>query len=261
MKYLILLVLAFGAQYAYSQENYEIQVYGSQTQQKKSTIFELHSNYTFDGEKNVVDGVRPTYHALHETIEITHGITRNFELGLYLFTNYTSPYGFNIIGTHIRPRIMAPAEWNLPVGLSLSGEVGYQKPEYSSETWSVEIRPIIDKQWDKLYVSLNPVFGVTLAGINKPSAPAFAPNIKASYQFFGNASLGVEYYGDLGPLNNIETYQQQNHALFFVYDLMNNKDWELNAGPGFGLTKATDGFVFKILVGRKIYWGHHKQRA
>ncbi|MGG2367873.1 hypothetical protein ACE4ZV_26380, partial [Salmonella enterica] len=85
---------------------------------------------------------------------------------------------------------MAPTEWNLPVGLSLSAEIGYQKPEYATETWNLELRPIIDKQWDKLYVSLNPTLGITLAGVNKPSAPAFSPNVKTSYQFFKKASLG-----------------------------------------------------------------------
>lgn len=139
-----------------AQDNYEIQVYGSQTQQKNSTIFELHSNYTFNGETETIHGVTPSYHSLHETLEITQGITDIFEIGAYLFTNYTPGYGYKIIGTHIRPRIMAPAKWNLPVGLSLSTEIGYQDSAYSDQTWSLEIRPIIDKQWPKLYVSLNP---------------------------------------------------------------------------------------------------------
>ena len=238
----------------HAQENYEIQVYGAQTQQKNSTIFELHSNYTFDGEREIVKGVRPTYHALHETIEITQGITDNFELGFYLFMNYLPDYGFQVIGTHIRPRIMAPTKWNLPVGLSLSAEVGYQKATYSSETWSVELRPIIDKQWNKLYVSLNPTLGIQLKGVEKQSAPAFAPNIKVGYAFFKNISLGAEYYGDLGPLNAFEKGPQQSNAIFGVLDLLNNNKWELNTGAGFGLTSATDGFVFKVLVGRKIKW-------
>src|SRR6202008_1210955 len=126
-----------------AQDNYEIQVYGAQTQAKHSSIFELHSNYTFLGEKDIIKGVRPTYHALHETVEITHGITDNFELGFYLFTNYLPDYGFRVIGTHLRPRIMAPAKWDLPVGLSLSAEIGYQSANYANETWSLELRPII----------------------------------------------------------------------------------------------------------------------
>ncbi len=239
---------------AHSQENYEIQVYGSQTQQKNSTIFELHSNFTFVGEKNVIKGVRPSYHSLHETVEITHGAGDNFELGFYLFTNYTPHYGYQIVGTHIRPRIMAPLRWNLPVGLSLSSEIGYQRPQYSDETWNIEVRPIIDKQWNKLYISFNPTFGIGLKSIDNSHVPAFEPNIKANYAFFKNAALGIEYYGGLGAVNAFEKGSAQSHGVFATYDLINNKHWELNTGVGFGLTPATDSFIIKILVGRRIFW-------
>ena len=247
-------ILAAGAQ-----ENYEIQVYGSATQPKGTSIIELHSNYTIQGERNFVGEVRPTYHSLHETIEFTHGITDNFELGLYLFMNYTPDFGFSIFGFHIRPRIKAPDRWDLPVGLSLSTEIGYQRPEFSADTWSLEVRPIIDKQLGKLYASFNPTFAFSLAGDSVTHSPSFAPNAKISYAFFKNGSLGLEYYGDLGPINNFETIPQQSHALFLVFDLLNNAKWELNAGPGWGLTSNTDAFVFKILLGRRIYWGKRKQ--
>src|SRR4051812_44972699 len=194
-----LLFFFFRVAVAYSQENYEIQVYGSQTQQKNSTIFELHSNFTFNGEQHVVKGVRPAYHSLHETLEITHGLGDIFEIGAYLFTNYTPHYGYQIVGTHIRPRVMAPAKWNLPVGVSLSAEIGYQRPQYSEETWNIEVRPIIDKQWNKLYVSFNPTFGIALKSIDNGHTPVFEPNIKATYTFIKNVGLGVEYYGSLGP--------------------------------------------------------------
>jgi len=259
MRKLLVFIFLLSSQIIFSQDNYEIQVYGAETQPKRSTIFELHSNYTFSGEKNVVDGVRPSHHALHETVEITQGITDNFEIGFYLFTNYTSPYGYQFVGTHIRPRIAAPEKWKLPVGLSLSAEIGYQRAEYSPDTWSLEIRPIIDKDWGKFYISFNPTLGVSLKGVNQNTAPSFEPNVKTSYAFFKNASLGIEYYGSMGPINGFDKLAQQNHAIFIVYDLLNNKDWELNMGPGFGLTDATDKFVFKILAGRKIVW--HKKTA
>jgi hypothetical protein len=149
---------------------------------------------------------------------------------------------------------MAPAKWKLPVGLSLSAEIGYQDQDYSTDTWNVELRPIIDKQWDKFYLCFNPALGFTIKGVEKQSSPAFEPNIKASYAFFKNANLGFEYYGALGTLKQFDKLPDQSHALFFIYDLSNNSDWELNIGPGFGLTNATDKLVFKILVGRKIVW-------
>src|SRR3954469_16865734 len=173
-----LLFFFFRVAVAYSQENYEIQVYGSQTQQKNSTIFERHSNFTFRGERDVVKGVRPTYHSLHETLEITHGIGNYFELGAYLFTNYTQKYGFQVVGTHLRPRVMVPGKWGWPVGVSLSAEIGYQRPEYSGETWNIELRPIVDKQWNKFYLSFNPTFGIALKSTDENGVPVFEPNLK-----------------------------------------------------------------------------------
>lgn len=236
------------------QENYEIQVYGSQTQQKNSTIFELHSNYTFNGERNAIKGVRPSYHSLHETIEITHGLGNNFELGAYLFMNYTPHYGYQIVGTHIRPRVMAPARWKWPLGVSLSAEIGYQRKDYSGETWNIEVRPIADKQWDKLYVSFNPTFGIALKSADNNSIPVFEPNLKTSFAFFPKFALGLEYYGSLGAINSFETFKGQSHGVFAAIDLINNTTWELNAGAGFGLTPATDAFICKVIVGRRVFW-------
>jgi hypothetical protein len=236
-----------------AQENYEIQVYASPTMVKGNTMFELHSNFTFSGEKNMVDKVVPSDHSFHETVEITHGITQNFEIGFYLFTNYTQSYGYKVIGSHIRPRISLPQKWNWPVGASLSAEFGYQKREYSTETWNIEIRPIVDKQWGNFYLAFNPTFGIPLKSDTDIHTPSFEPNFKASLTI-GKVALGAEYYGDLGPLNNIPEVPQQSHALFIVADLYFDPRWEINVGPGFGLTENTDGLVFKLIVGRRINW-------
>jgi len=219
---------------------------------KGQTIFELHSNYTANGNKDLVNGIYPSNHSIHETVEITQGITDNFELGFYLFTNYTPNHGFKIIGSHLRPRIAAPESWKLPVGLSLSAEIGWQKPEYAAETFSMELRPIIDKTMGKWYLCLNPTLGFAFQGTDINTTPAFAPNIKTSYAASSKYSLGLEYYGDLGPLNQFEKLPQQNHAIFAVADLYIDPNWEFNFGPGFGLTNATDNLVFKLIVGRRI---------
>jgi hypothetical protein len=251
---IILFFLVLIGEKVAAQNNYEIQVYGSATQATGSTMFELHSNYTFNGSTKTVDGVLPSNHSLHETVEITTGITDIFETGVYLFMNYTPGYGYQIVGAHVRPRVMAPDKWKLPVGLSLSMEIGYQKPAYSNDTWSLEIRPIIDKQWGNLYISFNPTFGISLQSRYNSSVPTFEPNVKLSYAIFKNAAFGIEYYGDLGPVNQFDQGKEQNHALFIAYDMLNNAKWELNIGAGFGLTPATDPFVFKIITGRKIKW-------
>jgi hypothetical protein len=241
-----------------AQDNYEIQVYSSPTQTKGETMVEIHSNFGFQGERNVIKGVRPTYHALHETLEITQGITKNFELGFYIFTNYTSPYGYQVVGTHLRPRVSAPESWKLPVGLSLSTEFGYQRQEYSNETWNIEVRPIIDKKLGKLYLCFNPTFGISIKSNETSHAPVFEPNIKISYAISPVISFGTEYYGSMGPFNHLAPLPDQSHDLFAAIDLFVDPKWELNAGAGWGLNKSSDGMIVKLIVGRHLSWQKKK---
>src|SRR5271165_1744159 len=141
---------------AAGQGNYEIQVYPAETVKPGSTMIELHSNLTVEGSKTIEDGVLPTEHQWHETIEITHGFTDWFETGFYIFTSEGPGQGWNWVGDHIRPRVRVPEKWHWPVGVSLSTEIGYQRRVFSADTWTWEIRPIIDKKIGPWYLAFNP---------------------------------------------------------------------------------------------------------
>ncbi len=156
-RWTLLLVIALSAGVLLeAQGNYEIQVYGADTVAPGRTMVELHSNFTFSGFKTTAYGVLPDEHQLHETLEITQGINNWFETGFYVFTSADTRIGYKWVGDHIRPRVRVPESWGWPVGVSLSTEVGYQRPIYSSDTWTWEIRPIIDKQLGRWYLSFNP---------------------------------------------------------------------------------------------------------
>ena len=66
---------------AAGQNNFEIQVYGSETVAPGSTMMELHSNVAAEGSRGTVDHVLRTQGAFHETLEITQGITSWLETG------------------------------------------------------------------------------------------------------------------------------------------------------------------------------------
>ena len=235
------------------QENYEIQVYGSQTVAKGSTMVELHSNFTFAGTTTTENGVLPTHHVFHETIEITHGWTTWFETGFYFFNTIGSDHRTSYVGSHIRPRVMVPSAWKWPVGVSLSLEAGYQKREYNEDDWSLEIRPIVDKQLGRLYLSFNPTFEKSFHGLNKDLGYVFSPNAKCSYDITKVIAVGFEYYGSLGPLNNFESRQNQQQQLFAAVDLDWSPDWELNFGYGWGFTPSTDNSIFKVILGYRFH--------
>jgi hypothetical protein len=72
------LILGSSAISVSAQDNYEIQVYGSETVPRGVTMVELHNNFTAKGAKTTTDGTLPTHHAWHETIEVTHGFNEWF---------------------------------------------------------------------------------------------------------------------------------------------------------------------------------------
>jgi hypothetical protein len=244
-------IILFTYTSACAQENYEIQVYPSETMDSGKTIVELHSNYTLDGTAHTGE-VRPTNKAFHETIEITHGFNSWFEFGFYVFTNYHPDYGMQWVGDHIRPRVRVPESWNWPVGASLSLEVGYQRKEYSENTWSTEIRPIIDKDFKWAYFSFNPVLGRSLKGLNENEGFSFEPCFKVAFHAGKKFDIGSEYYGSTGPLSESVPIQLQEHALYAVIDLFLSDNWELNFGMGWGLTDFTDSQVIKLILGRRF---------
>jgi hypothetical protein len=236
-----------------TQDNYEIQVYGAETVAKGNTMLELHSNFTNDGSRVGENGVLPTNHVIHETIEITHGWNPWFETGFYIFSSIGSDHRTTYVGSHIRPRVRVPEAWKWPVGVSLSLEAGYQKREYSEDDWTLEIRPIVDKQLGKLYLSFNPTFDKSFHGINKGQGYVFSPNFKAAYNVTKLVAGGLEYYGSLGPPDHFFPYQSQQQQLFAAIDLDWSPNWEFNAGYGWGLTRSTDNAIFKVILGYRFH--------
>jgi Putative MetA-pathway of phenol degradation len=236
-----------------AQDNYEIQVYGAETVASGDTMVELHSNFTADGRRQIENGVLPTDHAFHETVEITHGFTPWFEVGAYLFTSARSTDGWQWVGDHIRPRVRVPEDWHWPVGLSFSAEAGYQRSSFSEDTWSLELRPIIDRQWGPWYAAFNPTLGRSLSGVNSGKGFEFAPNFKISRDVTSKVTLGLEYYGSLGAVTHFDTAAGQQHYLFPAVDLNLSKDWEINFGVGFGLSRSSDNLIIKLILGRRFH--------
>lgn len=257
-KSFFLLALSLCTLHLHAQDNYEIQVYGADTVNPGITMVEFHTNYTAQGSEAAVNGVSPTNHAIHETIEITQGVNDWFETGFYIFTSARSGDGWDWVGDHIRPRFRIPEKWHWPVGVSISNEVGYQRAKFSEDTWTWEIRPIIDKKAGKWYFSFNPTFDKSLHGLNADQGFEFSPNAKISYDFTKVVSGGLEYYGALGPVGSFDPLADQQQQFFPSIDLNVSPDWELNFGVGWGATRSTDHLIFKAIVGRRFRWKNAK---
>ena len=216
-------------------------------------MVELHSNFTVSGSKLTSDGTFPTKHQEHETVEITQGWTDWFETGFYIFTSIgPNGQGYEWVGDHIRPRVRAPEKWKWPVGVSLSMEAGYQRPIFSRDTWTWEIRPIIDKQIGPWYIGFNPAMDRSWHGPGAAQGLVFTPGLKVGYQFTRKVSGGFEYYGETGRITSFDPIGEQQQQIVPCIDLDLSPDWEFNFGVGVGVTHSTDHLLVKMILGRRF---------
>jgi hypothetical protein len=248
-KYLPLLLLVFLSGSISAQDDYEIQVYRSETLEKGYTIFELHSNYTPSGNKQYSDNIFPSDKLFHETLEITHGFSDNFEMGVYFFNAIGSNGRTGYAGSHIRPRVRIPESWNLPVGLSVGSEIGYQRIGFFNNHWLFEIHPIIDKEFGKFYIAINPTFDWN---IDRSADFEFNPCMMASYKISKIADLGLEWYSGYGPVQDILPWDQQHQVLYIATNINFGTNWEFNAGIGRGLNSSTDPWIIKCILGKSF---------
>ena len=229
-----------------AQGNYEVQVYGSDLVPKGVTMVEMHSNFTASGTKGTVDGVLPTNHAEHQTLEITHGFNRWFETGFYQFTSIQPDGSWRWVGTHIRPRVAIPESYHLPVGLSLSTEIGYQRPIFLIP--DDRVRPIVDKKIRKLYMSFNLTLEMSPTARQERQS-RFLAQREGLRDIVKQLAFGLEYgaYGKLTFRRVRDTEQ-----MFIPAVDIDFANWEFNFGVGVGVTQATDHLLIKAILGYRF---------
>ncbi|MGA2511716.1 MAG: hypothetical protein ABSG27_15970, partial [Candidatus Acidiferrales bacterium] len=257
-----------------AQDNYEIQVYASETMPPKTLLVELHSNFTVEGSTTTQFGMLPTEHQEHETVELTEGINDWFEVGFYIFTAEKNGNGVQWVGDHIRPRVRVPPRWHWPVGVSFSSEFGYARAAYSNPTWSWQFMPIVDQTVGRWYWSVN---GTMVWNVHVVPPPADSTSQQKQFYYtdvaprgvtFGPAAtltyapskyfnFGVEYYSYYGQWGNFVPLHYQQQQVFPVVNLFVSPKWEINFGAGWGATAGTDHLIVKCIVGRYFDWSHH----
>ena len=147
----------------------------------------------------------------------------------------------------------APMEQFQPItSCSISQEFAYQRAQFSADAWTYELRPIIDKQLGRRYFAFNPAFDKSFHGPSASQGFIFSPDAKVSYDFTKQITGGIEYYGVLGPTQNLYSASQQQQQIFPVIDLNLSPKWEVNFGLGVGLTRSTDHLIAKMILGYRF---------
>jgi hypothetical protein len=101
---------------------------------------------------------------------------------------------------------------------------------------------------------INPIVDL---GFGHNGDALFAPAARFARKFGENFSLGVEYYTDLGPIQNFVPFNEQQHNIYAVVDFKIGR-FDVNAGIGYGLTPGSDRVMAKMIIGTDLNEGSDK---
>jgi hypothetical protein len=228
---------------------FEIQVYDGTANARRAYGLELHLNDVASGRTTATPPELPANHQAHVTLEPSYGVTPSWELGAYLQGAFRPSGQFDFAGVKLRSKLVTPPGWRPHLRAGLNIEVSYLPTTYEADQWGAELRPIVAWENERVLLAANPIIDLPL----RRGRVTFEPAATAVLKLAGRVGLGVEYYGDLGPIAAPDRLADEQHYLFEVLNLLGVRDFELNVGVGEGLTAASNAFVVKMILGRT--WG------
>jgi|SRR5208283_3282096 len=243
----LLVALALVPARALAQDNFEIQVYDSETAGPWHVGLETHLIYLASGTTvTSPDGQAPTEHQFHLTFEPHLGIGTWVELGMYLQFAVLPQAGFEYAGVKLRCKLRLDQKLAGTIGLAINFEISDVPRQFEPNVWGSEIRPIIDGRWGFFYAAVNPIVDIDLNGINA-GLPQFEPAAKVAFTVVGSLALGLEYYGAYGPITKTLPISESTNRLFAALDFASDY-FDLNFGVGYGFT-GPEKLIVKAILG------------
>lgn len=232
---------------SHAQDSFEVEVYESNLVPVHHSELDVHTLFVQRGGTAWDGTVAPSDRQAHLAFEFTHGVTGEFEMGSYLLFAYRPDGGIEYAGFRLQPRVKAPDDWGLPVGLSLSTEIGFPQLQYEPNHVTLEFRPIIDKRAGRWKFAINPILTFAFDGPEADQGMGLEPEMKIGYDFILDKLTGeLEYYTALGPAHQLLPYNQQAHLIYPKLEYAFSGSFTVNAGVGIGLSEASDPLTWAV---------------
>ncbi len=230
----------------------EIQVYDGGLAAPGTFNLTLHTNFIASGlEAPAFPGAVTANRSLNGVPEWAIGVTRWMELGLYLpVYSRDDKMGWGIDGFKPRVLLAVPDADSRTFVYGLNFEFSVNNRRWDTKRYTSELRPIVGWHLSSWDIVFNPILDTAYDGLKRLD---FAPSTRVLYRKSKRLGLGVEQYADYGPLNGFYEGGDQGQQLFGVLDYALKNGLELEAGVGVGLTNATDGLTFKLILARDLF--------
>ena len=227
----------------------EIQVYTDDINAPGEWGMELHVNSTPKGRlAPEFPGEVTPHHGLRVTPEITRGLTKTVDVGLYL------PFVRDAADRMLFGGPKFRLKW-LPLQPGERGgwfagtnwEYSWLNRNFEPATRRLELRPILGWKNEHWLVAANPVLDWALNGPERAGRPTFNPSFKVARTVTKDLALGFEYYTGLGRLGRPLPAGERAKTLYFAAE-GEGGPVPIHFGIGRGLNDATDRWTVKAIL-------------
>ena len=225
----------------------EIQVYDDEINEKGEYSLEVHFNTTPDGlTTRSYPGQVINAGNTRLTPELAIGLGHDLEAGLYVNTVFNSGQ-WNYAGYKLRMKWLPILE---KYGYDFFGGVNIELSntlyQYEQSRYGVEARFILGKHIDEWLVAINPILAWPLSQPYADGNPNFSLSARVSREVTKELALGVEYYSNVGVLNQPINYQNTGQ-MGFLMAYWDGEPIAFQAGVGRGLSQSSDNWTIKAI--------------
>jgi len=233
----------------------EIQVYDAGIAEKGKLNLTWHNNFTPAGvTAPAFPGALIADKSWNGVPEWAYGVAEWFEAGLYLPLYSIGRPDPNpgaramLDGFKLRLLFVAPHADDRRFFYGANFEFSDNTRHWDSKHFTSEVRLILGWHLGRVDIVVNPILDTAYDGLRNMD---FAPATRVAYNWTKTWATALEEYDDFGPLRRFRPAKEQSHQLYAVVD-RSTKLFNIEAGVGLGLTKASDRWTLKLILARDL---------
>jgi len=226
---------------------FELEVYPATTEGQGLHEVETTTTFVADGRRPTDEerqGEEPRRHRLLRTsIEYNYGLTDKVDVAAYTDLEHVNGDELEYAGSRVRARggLFEKGRYPLDLGWYLEAEM----PQRGASDMELEFRPIVSRDVGRFSVDLNPGFELPTVTRERRTL-GFNYGARVYYRLSRSLTPGIEFFGDIGQIRRPAAAREQEHYVFPVLYARLARGLRFVAGPGFGLTRASDPVVLRL---------------
>lgn len=235
----------------YALNFFELEVYRYQTEGQGMVELESLNSFVPKGHSQPQGEAEFATDSIYRTsLELTYGLTDKVEATAYLDLGHANARSLEYAGSRYRLRGRLFEKGELPIDLGWYAELEWRRtPEFGDNQLEIDLRPIIERDLGRFTISLNPIFEkAVFVGPNRNKGFEFDYAASIAYRWTELFSPGLEFYGNVGPIDDSDPLSEQQHYIFPVVNMRLPGGIRLNFGAGFGLTRVSDQIITKFNI-------------